>query len=55
MTRWAQGQAAVGQMLDAGELDRVPTDGNATTFLMETAERHVASASQLERSDPDAA
>jgi hypothetical protein len=43
MTRWKQGEAAIEQMLDAGELDQVPADADTVGLLVNAAEQHIAS------------
>jgi len=55
MTRWKQGEAEIEHMLDDGQLDRVPADDRAVTMLVGAAARHVASATSLVDSDPEAA
>lgn len=55
MSRWKQGEAAIQQMLDAGELDQVPADADTVGLLFKAAEQHIASATLLRESDLDAA
>lgn len=55
MTRWAQGEAAVEQLLQDHELDRVPADPAMVELLISAARRHIGSAELLASNDLDGA
>ena len=55
MARWTPGETVIERFLEQGHLEQVVTDADASLLLIETAERHVASARLLAPSDVEGA
>src|SRR5437879_12880653 len=53
--RWRKGEAVIERLLDDRHLDRVPADADTFAALLDTAQRHVASARTLVGSDNEGA
>lgn len=53
--RWTRGEQAIRDLLDAGELLRVPGAVSVAPWLLDTARAHVESGSVITELDPDGA
>ena len=51
--RWEQGRAAVEQMIDVKDLQRVPASREHADRLLEESHRHLASARDIRERDPE--
>lgn len=53
--RWERGRARVDDLLKRNELQRVPSDQDAATRMLQAARTHVDSAAQIRERDPEMA
>lgn len=49
MTRWNKGSDFIERLLDIGHLERVPADANTVSALIDTARRHISSATETQK------
>lgn len=52
---WEQGKETIDELLANGELQSVPADLDVARRLLDSARRHLASASEIKINDPEGA